>query len=79
MLGRVDQGLEDTSAMALNAVISGSILAEPDACFVTRMPLLYSGRFDDRELAGVSLVAGQRPPSGAKRSFRWISRWPQND
>ena len=34
MLGRADQGFVDISAMALNAAISGSILAEPEACFV---------------------------------------------
>jgi hypothetical protein len=29
------------SAMALNAALGGSILAEPDACFVTRMALPF--------------------------------------
>jgi hypothetical protein len=32
MLGRVDQGFVDINAIALNAAISGSILAEPEAC-----------------------------------------------
>jgi len=36
MLGRVDQGFVDINAMALNAAISGSISAEPDACAVGR-------------------------------------------
>jgi len=31
MLGRVDQGFVDICAMALNAAISGSIIADPDA------------------------------------------------
>ena len=39
MLGRVDQGFVDISAMALNAAISGSIFAEPEACFVMMMAL----------------------------------------
>jgi hypothetical protein len=34
MLGRADHGFVDIKAMALNAAISGSILALPDACFV---------------------------------------------
>src|SRR5580693_8141008 len=37
MLGRDDQGFVDIKAIALKAAISGSILADPDACFVTRM------------------------------------------
>jgi hypothetical protein len=40
MLGRVDQGLEDISAMALNAAIRGSMLADPGACLVNRVALL---------------------------------------
>lgn len=39
MLGRVDQGLEHISAIALNAAINGSILALPDACLVMIMAL----------------------------------------
>jgi hypothetical protein len=34
MLGRADHGFVDINAMALNAAISGSILAVPDACLV---------------------------------------------
>jgi len=32
MFGPVDQGFVDIKAMALNAAISGAILALPDAC-----------------------------------------------
>ena len=39
MPGRDDQGFVDISATALNAAISGSILADPDACLVTRIAL----------------------------------------
>jgi hypothetical protein len=35
MLGREDQGFVDINTMALNAAISGLILADPEACFVT--------------------------------------------
>ena len=41
MLGRVDQGFVDISATALNAAISGSIFADPDACFVMMMALPF--------------------------------------
>lgn len=41
MLGRDDQEFVDINAMALNAAISGSILAEPDACFVMMMALPF--------------------------------------
>ena len=41
MLGRDDHGFVDISAMALNAAISGSILADPEACLVTRMALPF--------------------------------------
>jgi hypothetical protein len=41
MLGRVDHGFVDISAMALNAAIRGSILADPDACFVMMMALPF--------------------------------------
>jgi hypothetical protein len=34
MLGCDDHGFVDINAMALNAAISGSIWAEPEACFV---------------------------------------------
>jgi hypothetical protein len=37
VLGCDDQGFVDISAMALNAAISESILADPEAYFVTRM------------------------------------------
>jgi hypothetical protein len=39
--GRVDHGFVDINAMALNAAISGSILAEPEACFVMMMALPF--------------------------------------
>jgi hypothetical protein len=39
MLGRVDHEFVDISAIALNAAISGSILAEPEACLVMMMAL----------------------------------------
>jgi hypothetical protein len=38
-LGREDQVFVDNSAMAFNAAISGSILADPDACLVMVMAL----------------------------------------
>ena len=41
MLGLDDQEFVDINAMALNAAISGSILAEPDACFVMMMALPF--------------------------------------
>jgi hypothetical protein len=41
MLGREDQGFVDISAMALNAAIGGSILADPDGCFVMMMALPF--------------------------------------
>ena len=41
MFGRDDQGLVDISATALNVAISGSILAEPEACFVMMMALPF--------------------------------------
>jgi hypothetical protein len=37
MLAWCDHGFVDIKAMALKAAINGSILAEPEACFVTRM------------------------------------------
>ena len=37
MLGRDDHGLVDINAIALNAAISGSIFADPEACFVMMM------------------------------------------
>ena len=39
--GRGKQGLVDMSAMALNAAMSGSILAYPEACFVMIMALPF--------------------------------------
>ena len=39
MLGLDDQGFVDISAIALNAAINGSILAEPDACLVMMIAL----------------------------------------
>ena len=41
MLGCVDAGFEAIHATALNAAISGSILAVPDACFVMMMALPF--------------------------------------
>jgi hypothetical protein len=39
MSSRADHGFEDISAMALNAAIIGSILAEPEACLTIVMAL----------------------------------------
>ena len=39
MPGRVDQGFVAIGAVAINAAICGSILAEPEACSVTRITL----------------------------------------
>jgi hypothetical protein len=41
MLGRVDHGFVDISAIALNAAINGSILALPEACFVMMIALPF--------------------------------------
>jgi hypothetical protein len=41
MLGRADHGFVDINVMELNAAISRSIFAVPDACFVMRMALLF--------------------------------------
>jgi hypothetical protein len=41
MLGCADQEFIDIRAMALKAPISGSILAEPDACLVMIMALPF--------------------------------------
>jgi hypothetical protein len=41
MLGYTDQGFVDINAIALNAAISGSILAVPDACLVMMMALPF--------------------------------------
>jgi hypothetical protein len=41
MLGRLDPEFVDIKAIALNAAINGSILAEPDASFVTSMALPF--------------------------------------
>jgi hypothetical protein len=38
---RVDHGFVDINAMALSAPISGSILAEPNTCFVMMMALPF--------------------------------------
>jgi hypothetical protein len=47
MLGCADQGFVDINAIALNAAISGSILALPDACLVMMMAgsLALRGRY----------------------------------
>jgi hypothetical protein len=39
MLGRTDQEFVDINAIALNAAVNGSILAEPEACLVKTMAL----------------------------------------
>jgi len=56
MLGLDDHGFVDISAMALNAAISGSIFADPEACFVimklvagTTSRGLTSGQFERGE------------------------------
>ena len=41
MLGRDDQGFVDIKAIALNAAMSGSILADREACFVMIMALPF--------------------------------------
>ena len=41
MLGCVDQRFVEIKAIALNAAISGSILADPDSCFVMMMALPF--------------------------------------
>ena len=41
MLGCDEAGFADIQATALNAAISGSILAVPDACFVMTMALPF--------------------------------------
>jgi hypothetical protein len=41
MLGRDDHGFVDINATALNATISGSIFADPDACLVMMMALPF--------------------------------------
>ena len=41
MLGRVNEGFVDISAMALNVAMSGSICAYPDACVVMMMALPF--------------------------------------
>ncbi len=42
MLGRADQRFVEINKMALNATLSGSILAQPDAYFVMMMALPLS-------------------------------------
>ena len=42
MRRRDDHGFVDISAIALNAAISGSILALPDACLVVMMALPFA-------------------------------------
>jgi hypothetical protein len=39
MSSRADHGFDDISVMALNVAISGSILAEPEACLTIMMAL----------------------------------------
>jgi hypothetical protein len=41
MLDRADYGFVDINAMALNTAISGSIFADPEACFVMMMALHF--------------------------------------
>ena len=41
MLGCDEAGIADIHATALNAAVNGSILAVPEACFVTRMALPF--------------------------------------
>jgi hypothetical protein len=49
MLGCDEAGFAAIQAIALNATMSGSILAEPDACFVMMMALpLVHVRIADR-------------------------------
>ena len=50
MPGRDDHGFVDINAMALNAAIKGSILAEPEACLVNedRVALRLNARVGHR-------------------------------
>ena len=41
MLGRADYGFVDINAIALNAAIGGSFLADPEACLVMVMALPF--------------------------------------
>jgi hypothetical protein len=51
MLGRADHGFVDINAMALNAAISGSILAEPEASILRTSP--WEGLVRRKELAAL--------------------------
>jgi hypothetical protein len=62
MLGRADHGfadINDINAMALNAAISGSILAEPNVCFVIRTTLIGDAAVTTARSLAASVVAGQ--------------------
>lgn len=53
MLGHADQGFVDISTKALNVAIKGSILADPEACLVTKMAFPFGStraRASEREL-----------------------------
>jgi hypothetical protein len=60
MLGRDDQVFVDISAIALNAAISGSILAVPEACLVMMMALPFGST---REFGSAQCSAVHRPGS----------------
>ncbi len=63
MPGRADQRLVDINAMALNAAISGSILADPEACFVMIMALPFGS-------------GAQLQPSSGERGVPYNSKSP---
>jgi hypothetical protein len=52
MLGRADQRLVEINAMASNAAISGSILADPEACFVMMMALPFGSAPNSKPSSG---------------------------
>jgi hypothetical protein len=66
MLGGVDQGFVDIRAMALNAAISGLILAVPEACLATRMTLPIDAGLTTARYQAASAVGGQCPLSRGK-------------
>jgi hypothetical protein len=51
----MDKGFVDINAITLNAAISGSIFAVPDACFVMMMALPFSSTRALATAQGISL------------------------
>ncbi len=69
MLGCDESGIADIQAMALNAAISGSILAVPEACFVMTMALPFgSTRATLTAHADYGLAPSSRVLSASLRS-----------